>query len=51
MKVIMKNYFEVENVEVVERVSHKFKKLYIDCDKLIAVAREVIKWQLQLKVQ
>lgn len=47
----MKNYFEVENVEVVELMSYKFKKMHIDCDKLIAVAREVIKWQLQLRAQ
>ena len=47
MKAVMKNYFEVEDVEVVELVAYKFKKLHIDCDKLIAVAKGVIKWQLQ----
>ena len=47
----MKNYFVVEDVEVVELVAYKFKKLHIDCDKLIAVAKGVIKWQLQLRAQ
>lgn len=47
----MKNYFRVKDVEVVELVAYKFKKLHIDYDKLIAVAREVIKWQLQLRAQ
>lgn len=47
----MKNHFEVEDVEVVERVLYKFKKLHIDYDKLIAVAKGVRKWQLQLRAQ
>ena len=47
----MKNYFRVEDVEVVELVAYKFKKLHIDYDKLIAVAKGVIKWQLQLRAQ
>ena len=37
----MKNYFEVEDVEVVELVAYKFKKMNIHCDKLIAVAKGV----------
>lgn len=37
----------VEDVEVVELIAYKFKKMHIDFDKLIAVAKGVIKWQLQ----
>lgn len=45
----MKNYFEVENVEVVELMSYKFKKMHIDCDRLIAVAKEDDKMATAIK--
>ena len=47
MTKVMKNYFEVEDVELVERVSYKFKKMYFRYGKIIAVAKGVIKWQLR----
>lgn len=45
----MKNYFEVENVEVMELMSYKFKKMHIDCDRLIAVAKEDDKMATAIK--
>ena len=36
-------------MEVVERVSYKFKKMHIDCDKLIAVAKEDDKMATAIK--
>ena len=47
----MKNYFEVENVEVVELMSYKFKKCTLTVIDLLQLQRRMIKWQLQLKVQ